>query len=63
MSILHNHRRNKNSNVTKENKAQTLPNTGEESNKDMTLPLMALIALSSIVAFVLPRKRKTNKSS
>ncbi|GKS20211.1 TPA: NEAT domain-containing protein [Staphylococcus argenteus] len=47
-----------NSNVTKENKAQTLPNTGEESNKDMTLPLMALIALSSIVAFVLPRKRK-----
>ncbi|GJF48169.1 NEAT domain-containing protein [Staphylococcus argenteus] len=47
-----------NSNVAKENKAQTLPNTGEESNKDMTLPLMALIALSSIVAFVLPRKRK-----
>ena len=29
----------------------------------MTLPLMALLALSSIVAFVLPRKRKTNKSS
>ena len=33
-------------------------NHGEESNKDMTLPLMALLALSSIVAFVLPRKRK-----
>ncbi|BCN88074.1 NEAT domain-containing protein [Staphylococcus argenteus] len=47
-----------NNNVAKENKAQTLPNTGEESNKDMTLPLMALLALSSIVAFVLPRKRK-----
>ncbi len=29
----------------------------------MTLPLMALLALSSIVAFVLPRKRKVNKSS
>ncbi|CDR52191.1 NEAT domain-containing protein [Staphylococcus schweitzeri] len=44
--------------VAKENKAQTLPKTGEESNKDMTLPLMALLALSSIVALVLPRKRK-----
>ncbi|HCX2563493.1 TPA: heme uptake protein IsdB [Staphylococcus aureus] len=43
---------------TQENKAKSLPQTGEESNKDMTLPLMALLALSSIVAFVLPRKRK-----
>ena len=25
-----------------ENKAKSLPQTGEESNKDMTLPLMAL---------------------
>ncbi len=30
----------------------------KNQNKDMTLPLMALLALSSIVAFVLPRKRK-----
>ncbi|HDA7306633.1 TPA: heme uptake protein IsdB [Staphylococcus aureus] len=43
---------------TQENKAKSLPQTGEESNKDMTLPLMALLALSSIIAFVLPRKRK-----
>ncbi|UMT76631.1 NEAT domain-containing protein [Staphylococcus roterodami] len=47
-----------NNTATKDSKAQTLPNTGEESNKGMTLPLMALFALSSIVAFVLPRKRK-----
>ena len=38
---------------TQENKeAKSLPQTGEESNKDMTLPLMALLALSSIIAFV-----------
>ncbi|MBE5661688.1 NEAT domain-containing protein [Staphylococcus sp. SS21] len=47
-----------NNTATKDSKAQTLPNTGEESNKGMTLPLMALFALSSIVAFVLPRNRK-----
>ena len=46
--------------IHKKNKAKSLPQTGEESNKDMTLPLMALLALSSIIAFVLPRKRKTN---
>ncbi|MCS5349681.1 NEAT domain-containing protein [Staphylococcus aureus] len=47
-----------NNTASKDSKAQALPHTGEESNKDMTLPLMALLALSSIVAFLLPRKRK-----
>ncbi len=42
--------------IHKKIKLNQLPQTGEESNKDMTLPLMALIALSSIVAFVLPQK-------
>ncbi|MCD2455182.1 heme uptake protein IsdB [Staphylococcus aureus] len=57
------HTQSQNNKNTQENKAKSLPQTGEESNKDMTLPLMtlplmALLALSSIVAFVLPRKRK-----
>ncbi|HEB2280254.1 TPA: heme uptake protein IsdB [Staphylococcus aureus] len=52
------HTHSQNNKYTQENKAKSLPQTGEESNKDMTLPLMALLALSSIVAFVLPRKRK-----
>lgn len=52
------HTQSQNNKNTQENKAKSLPQTGEESNKDMTLPLMALLALSSIIAFVLPRKRK-----
>lgn len=52
------HTQSQNNENTQENKAKSLPQTGEESNKDMTLPLMALLALSSIIAFVLPRKRK-----
>ncbi|HDC8794188.1 TPA: heme uptake protein IsdB [Staphylococcus aureus] len=52
------HTQSQNNKNTQENKAKSLPQTGEESNKDMTLPLMALSALSSIIAFVLPRKRK-----
>ncbi|WP_103246390.1 heme uptake protein IsdB [Staphylococcus aureus] len=47
------HTQSQNNKNTQENKAKSLPQTGEESNKDM-----ALLALSSIVAFVLPRKRK-----
>ncbi len=45
------HTQSQNNKNTQENKAKSLPQTGEESNKDMTLPLMALLALSSIVAF------------
>ncbi|HDI7479032.1 TPA: heme uptake protein IsdB [Staphylococcus aureus] len=52
------HTQSQNNKNTQENKAKSLPQTGEESIKDMTLPLMALLALSSIIAFVLPRKRK-----
>ncbi|HAR5194298.1 TPA: heme uptake protein IsdB [Staphylococcus aureus] len=52
------HTQSQNNKNTQENNAKSLPQTGEESNKDMTLPLMALLALSSIIAFVLPRKRK-----
>lgn len=52
------HTQSQNNKNTQENKAKSLPQTGEESNKDMTLSLMALLALSSIIAFVLPRKRK-----
>ncbi|HDI7335092.1 TPA: heme uptake protein IsdB [Staphylococcus aureus] len=52
------HTQSQNNKNIQENKAKSLPQTGEESNKDMTLPLMALLALSSIIAFVLPRKRK-----
>ncbi len=49
-----------NSKNTQENKAKSLPQTGEESNKDMTLPLMALLALVASLHSYYLENVKTN---